>query len=250
MMPLLSILKFSTRFYPVKKEIIKYSKTYLFEQHVLPVISEISDLKIYKEGCLSLKDAVLSDAFKNGLIDYFLKPNGYILNAKDIAVSLNMGVYGHSNKTFDSSALIDAAFYITKNIKDRIYLDENFKNILKEIGKKVEDINYDINRKEVESIMDDKKILFKNYFGLYDSPQYGEKVIIYYPGYGKSWIEWKKEDSLEISFLKHDIPRGFFLMGFEYKFKNHGWLETAIRTDEKEYFNPINRNGEELIWSQ
>lgn len=68
--------------------------------HIIPIIEEINGEKIYEDNFLTLMDAIGSDTFKNGVIDHFLKPNDYMLNTKDIAIAINMGVFGHSNTTF------------------------------------------------------------------------------------------------------------------------------------------------------
>ena len=245
---LISILRIFARFYWVKKKIISFSKSYLIKAHIIPLVNKISDIKIYENNSLTIKDAILSDAFRNGLIEHFLKPNDYILNAKDIAIAINMGVFGHSNSSFINENTIDIAFYLDKKIKERLILDDNLKYIFKELGKMVKASNNEILRKDIEIILNDKKQIFRNYFELYNSNNYTEKVIVYYPGYGKSWLEWKKDESLEISIFEYDIPIGFFLVGFDYESSRKGWLRLATRFKENEFFNPNIEEKGKMVW--
>lgn len=248
MKTILSILILFSRFYWIKKEIIFHSKWYIMKYHILPIITEIEKEKIFDGNFLTLKDAIMSDSFKNGILDYFLKPNDYMINTKDIAIALNMGIFGHSRKTLKKDTLIDASFYLTKKLKERFILDENLKYIISELGKDINKLSYKTNRDIIEKSFKDKKIIFKEYFDIYKSIEYTEKVTIFYPGYGKNWIDWKEDNTLQVSIYKHDTPKGFFLAGFDYKSDKNGWLRTAIRTKEKEYFNPSEKIEGELVW--
>ncbi len=217
--------------------------------HIIPLSKEISDIKIYENNSITIRDAILSDAFKNGLIDYFLQPNNYILGAKDIAVAINMGVFGHSNSSFLIDNVIDISLYLNRKIRERFILDDNLKYIFKELGKNIESNNLnDSNRVEIERILKDKKLTFQNYFNLFNTESYTEKITIFYPGYGKSWIEWNEDESLEVSIFEYDIPKGFFLIGFDYKSSDKGWLRKAVRTKEKEFFNPLKNYNSEIVW--
>lgn len=248
---LFSFIRFFSRFYWIKKKLIQNSKQYFFKYHILKIVEEINDVPIYKEDFLTLKDAINSEAFKNGLIEFFLQPNDYIINSKDIAVAISMGAFAHSNERHCiNSNIIDAAFYLTNQIKKRIILDENLKYIFSELGKDIKQIGHKYSRDEVEVIFSDKRLIFKNYFMLFNSPYYTEKIRIYYPGQNKTWLEWKEDDSLEISINERDIPTGFFLIGFDYTSSKLGKLEFAIRKTDKEFFNPTDRRKGKTIWAQ
>ncbi len=216
--------------------------------HIVPIIKEINGEKIYDDNHLTLRDAVVSDSFEHGVLDYFLKPNNYMLNTKDIAIALNIAVFGHSHTTFKKDVVIDASFYLTKKLKERFILDENLRYIINELGKDINDFNYGTNRDEIETIFADKELVFKEYFNIYTSVDYTEKVTVFYPGYGKTWIDFKKNESFQVSIYKYDIPRGFFLRGFDYKSDKDGWLSLVLRTKEKEYFNPLKTTEGKLIW--
>ncbi len=245
---LLSPLQIFPRFYRVKKEIIFHSKTYLMNHHILPILQEIDEQKIYADNLLTLSDAIQSDPFANGLIDHFLKPNGYLLNAKDIAIALNMGVHGHSNTSFLKAPVIDAAFYLAKKLKERFTLDDNLRYILDALGKNNYGFEPTSSRQEIETIFDDKKLLFNQYFNLYGSASYSETITVYYPGYDKSWIDWQEDESLQVLLYKYDVPRGFFLLGFDYQSDRSGWLYSAVRTKEKEYFNGSSETKGKVVW--
>lgn len=216
---LFSIIRLFVRFYWAKKWLIQNSKHYFFKYHILKIADELTKEHIYKSDIFKLKDAVNSDPFRNGIIDYFLQPNDYIVNSKDIAVALNMGIYAYSNPEYClNKDIIDAAFYIMVQIKKRIFLDENLGYILSELGKDIKDIEY--SREEIETILLDKKLVVQNYFMIYNTPACSEKITVYYPGFEQSWIDGTDENSFEISIYTHDVPKGFFLKGFDYESSN------------------------------
>ena len=250
MKQIFTILGFLNKFYWIKKRTVFLYKKYLFKYHILPIIMELNDEKVYENNVLTLKDAILSEPFKNGIIDYFLRPNDYILNTKDVAVCLNMALSGHSSELFIKSSTIDASIYLTKKIKERFISDNILKSLLTQLGKATTSIDTIIERMEIEKIFDDKKLLFANYFNIYHSKNYSEIIKIYYPGYGKNWVEWNENESLEIRVYKHDIPRGFFLVGFDYKSNKLNWLNTAIQTNKNEYFNSTNEMTGKIVWQR
>lgn len=212
---------------------------------------EIKESKIYRnEDWLQLRNAIDSDEFKYPIFDLLLKPNDYLLNTKDIAVTLNMGVRGHSNDSFIGENLIDAAFYISSKIKERVLLDSNLLDVFKLLNKNVMEFNKKDDRQIIDAIFQDNKQLYLNYFNLFNNSNYNEKIKIYHPGLNKSWIDWEEENSLDIHINMFDIRRGFFLPGFDYKSENKGWLQIAIRVGEKEYYNPNEKNelNGKLVW--
>ncbi len=242
-----SVARSLNRFYGVKKKTIPYFKKYLLKYHIYPIIKEIADIKIHEKEFVTLKEAILSDSF-NGLITHFLHPNDYKLNAKDIAVSLYVGAQGYSDNLILNSSVIDSSLYLTKKIKELFEFDEILKYNLSQFGKDTSYIDTTVERKKINDAFNDKKILFTEYFNRYSSEGYSETMTVYYPGNGKSWVDYIEDESLKVSLFKHDIPRGFFLMGLDYYSEKSGWLKTAIQTKENEYFNPISSYKDNIIW--
>ncbi|MEL7006862.1 MAG: hypothetical protein AAFN93_29680, partial [Bacteroidota bacterium] len=67
---------------------------------------------------------------------------------------------------------------------------------------------------------------------------------------GKTWIEWKPEDSIILNIDPGNIREGFFLTGFDYS-NNEGSLTYATRMNGYEYFDDIEhdmQNLERAIW--
>lgn len=241
-------LRFFTRFYIVKKTIMSCSKKYLINLCILPIVSEVKGDKYFPEYNLNIIDAVQSDAFCNGIIDHFLKPNNYMLNVTDIAVALNIGIHGYENNSFKEDMLIDTAYFLAKNLKERFIMDKNMNYFLSEFGKDISKFDIETSRVDIKTIFSENKLLFEKYFKTFILDRYNEKISIYYPENGKSHIE--RKNFIEISVYKNDLPRGFFLIGFDYKSDKSGWLRLAKRNNGKEYFNPADNRSGKIVWQQ
>jgi hypothetical protein len=133
-------------------------------------------------------------------------------------------------------------------LKERFILDKNMKYFLSEFGKDISKFDIETSRDDIKTIFSENKLLFEKYFKTLTLDRYNEKISIYYPENGKSYIDWK--NFIEISVYKNDLPRGFFLRGFDYKSDKSGWLKLAKRNNGKEYFNPNDNHIGKTIWRQ
>ena len=237
--------------YWVRVQLVKLSKWYVFNIHILRFIKKIQKNGVVYlfdiDDWLTLDHAIHSEAFKNGLIDYFLSPNGFTPNAKDIAVTLNIGVSGHSSEYFKTDEVIEIAFLLHKELKEKAKFDPAMRYIMELLNKSFDD-SEESKFENVKRLLQDKVKVFEHYFGIFESVNYNELITVYYPGYGKTWVDYLDEESLKIRVSKYDLPRGIFLIGFDYKSKVDGWLRRAVKTNDEVLFNPSFDVKGELLW--
>lgn len=244
-------LKTFSQIYWVRIRLVKLSKWYVFNIHILRIVKKMqrhSTIQLFDmDDWLTLNHAIHSEAFKDGLIDYFLTPNEFIPNAKDIAVALDMSVYGHSSESFKTNEVIDISFYLHGELKNRVELDPALSYIMELLNKSFNDLE-EAKREDLKQLLQDKVKMFEHYFGIFGSDNYDELITIYYPGYGKTWVDYLEEESLKIRVSKYDLPRSIFLTGFDYKSKVDGWLRRAVKTKNEVLFNPSYEVKGEVLW--
>lgn len=245
-------LKAFSQIYWVRMQLLKILKWYIFNFIILRFIK-----KIQRQGIVhlfddydsfTLNDAIESKAFKHGLIDHFLSPNRFIPNAEDIAVTLNIGVSGHSSECFNTDDVIEIAFLLDEKLKEKAKLDAAFSYIMKLLHKDYNNVEKST-LEDVEKLMNDKVKVFEHYFGIFESDNFRVLLNVYYPGYGKTWVDYLEEESLQVRVSKYDLPRGLFLTEFAYKSKKDGWLRRAVRTKGEVLFNPTFETKGELLWA-
>ncbi|MFP3682090.1 hypothetical protein SB725_33925, partial [Pseudomonas sp. SIMBA_041] len=76
-----------------------FLKEKIFKNHILAIIEELKHEKLTSQEYKNVEYAINSDIFKNGIFDFFLNPNDYKINIRDLSVVLNMAIYGHSDNT-------------------------------------------------------------------------------------------------------------------------------------------------------
>ncbi|MFP3590534.1 hypothetical protein [Chryseobacterium sp. SIMBA_038] len=222
-------------FHWIKEETSSFLKEKIFKNHILAIIEELKHEKLTSQEYKNVEYAINSDIFKNGIFDFFLNPNDYKINIRDLSVVLNMAIYGHSDNTLNINKLVDISVYIIKKLRVRSISCEYFKLFLEKIGKTTDFIERACDTIEIREIHKSKRLTIQTYFNIYSSDNYFEEITIYYPGEGKSWLDWTEENSLKVHVFKYDIPKGFFLYGFDYYSDIRGKIRFATRTNEKNF---------------
>lgn len=244
----LSILKFLNRFYWFKRFYYFKLLDYFNQYHLKTIILNAN--KSYKVSeYLDLVFAMNQPSFK-GLISGYFYPNEYYPTPLDFAVAINISVNAYCNKEYSNyEAIIDTAYHISNEIKKRIIRDDFLRDLLKMSNKKLDNIVVgDFPRNEIENVFKDKKMLFKSYFKTYGNENFSTNIRIWHQGYDTTWIEWKKEDSLDLKLDLCKIREGFFIGGFDYLINNKEQLRIAYRKDGFEYYNQEIEKGK-LIWA-
>ncbi len=243
----LSILQVLNRFYWFKR--LYYFKliNYFNQYHLKPIIIKAN--KSYRVSeYLDLVFVMNQSSFK-GLISGYFYPNEFYPTPLDIAVSINISVNAYCNESYvNYDAIIDSAYHISQEIKERIIYDDFLQDLMKMSNKKLDKIIVDFPRSMIEDAFREKKLLFKNYFKTYGNENYSTSIRIWHQGYNTTWIEWKKEDSLDLKMDLNKIREGFFIGGFDYSINNTERLQFAYRKNGFEYYNQKIENGK-LIWA-
>lgn len=98
----------------------------------------------------------------------------------------------------------------------------------------------DIHKSELKDIIDNREELYKAYFKLFDDINGIQKLRVFYPKNGESWIRWEKDYSVDINVnLSKGLPFGFCREGFDYQKildndNNGEFLKCAYIRNEKE----------------
>jgi len=116
--------------------------------------------------------------------------------------------------------------------------------------------SYDV--KELERIISDREELYRNYFKLFEDKNGVDKIRIFYPENGESWIRWKNEYSIDINVnLSKGLLYGFCRVGFDYYkiISNNSFktLKCAYIENEKEILCFDDSSCSEyniIIWSR
>lgn len=123
--------------------------------------------------------------------------------------------------------------------------------------KKIKINNSSLNLDELQHIIENKEKLYRNYFMLFDDSKSMDKIRIFYPKNGESWISWKEEFSIDIRVnLSKGFEYGFVRTGFDYykllPDKSLG-LKLAYIDDEKELLRFETYSGIEgkvILWAR
>lgn len=116
--------------------------------------------------------------------------------------------------------------------------------------------SYDI--EELKRIISDREELYRNYFKLFDDKNGVDKIRIFYPKNGESWIRWVDKYSIDINVnLSKGLPCGFCRAGFDYHRINGNvkkTLKCAYIENGKEImrFNDFSCSGDNviMIWTR
>lgn len=114
------------------------------------------------------------------------------------------------------------------------------------------------NIEELQRIINDKEKLYQNYFMLFNDSDAMDKVRVFYPKNGESWIRCEEEFSIDIrANLSKGFEYGFLRPGFDYrkilssdKSLN---LKIAYIDDEKEILRFESYSGIEgklILWAE
>jgi hypothetical protein len=114
--------------------------------------------------------------------------------------------------------------------------------------------SYDV--EEFNRIISDREELYRNYFKLFEEKNGTDKIRIFYPKNGESWIRWEDKYSIDINVnLSKGLSYGFCREGFDYYKKtcdnDDKTLKCAYIENEKEIlrFNGISCNEDNtIIW--
>ena len=97
---------------------------------------------------------------------------------------------------------------------------------------------YSYNVKELNVIINDREKLYCSYFKLFEDKNGIDKIRIYYPKNGETWISWDDKYSIDINVnLSKGLSYGFWRVGFDYMKicdDNNETLKYAYIENEKE----------------
>jgi len=154
--------------------------------------------------------------------------------------------------------IVDISFKLIEHlgiffINDKSLLDILFNRIGKQISSIIEP---DKSREEIESILTNKVRIFHHYFSIFNT-RGSKRITVYYPRINEGWVNYQSNNSLQVSvFSPGNMPKGFFLIGFDYKYEGK-FIRAAFRSKSKnkykmneyeEYINPRQNQQEDLIW--
>src|SRR5690606_147533 len=115
---------------------------------------------------------------------------------------------------------------LNAEIKENIILSTLVKNTTKNLVSIIID-----EPKKIKDIISDKKQLFINYFNTYQNKNYTSKITVFYSGEDQDYINWRREDSIDVYLNYSRIIEGFFLLGFDYRKEGNEWLRLAVNHD-------------------
>ncbi len=230
-----------------KNGLQKHALDYFYKYYLEPITESMGEVHLYSSNdYMTIKDAVKNDAFKYGIVNFFFSENQYKLDAKQLAIGISMGVFGHSNKGFIEVRVYDIAEYLIKSIADKVKKDSILKAILSSYNKDLSYISLELGAGDTINTLRDKKLVF-NYFKKFEQKDGADIITIYHPAYGESWIGWRPENTIKIK-ISHPIPKGLILTGFDYKSKFEGNLRQAVQIKREVLFNHVNNPKGDLIW--
>lgn len=235
----------------VRDKVRYYTVLYLFRYHIFPLIRRMDkeDIVLDSSGA-TLFRAVESAPFKDGLLPYFLRANDYVPDVKDFAAAFCIGIKGYANPQDNAvkERLIDFAYTLARQLKERCRTDLIAACMFKIWGKNIDGIDSDTDRSAVLRIFAGKRSLFSHYFGLYAVRTCGTPITVYCPCEEGNYVEYSDQNNvLTVPIDKYDIPSGFFLPGFDYRFGDR-WLRCAVRDGVNERFNSELSEYRNPIW--
>ena len=239
------VLEFS----PVEYIIEERFSSCIYKYHIIKIIDNLEDRFKIANYC-SLSKIYEAPSFK-GLISNFFDPNNLHLSPKDVAVCVNISISGYCNeKDTYNDVIIDFSYSFLEKLKKRIIRDKRLNNLLSSIGKDITYLQLDYDRDEIETTLSSKKGIFSHYFKSFEDKNFSHQITIWHQADGKSWLEWKSEDSITLNLDPSSIREGFFLIGFDYS-QGEESLAYATRIKEYEYFSGVSgsiKDADRVIW--
>lgn len=235
--------------YPVKKYLRKRISEYFLHYHISKILHAAK--KAYKINQFYKINDLKNRAAFRGLMNEIFKVNDFYPSSKDIAIAINISFNCYSSKEHKyQSQIIDLAYHISREIKERIISDQVLKSFLLDLNKDLNKLNIPVNRLEIEDCFNNKKKLFINYFNTFNDPQFSFGIKIWHQGEDISWIDWKEKDSIIIKLDRLKIREGFFLPGFDYSIMNSQEnISIVSRVNGYEYFNDFD-HLDNVIWAR
>ena len=236
-----------SRIYPINRWCKEKIVQYFYGYHVLEIIKD-SNKKFRISDCFGLMRAYNEAPFR-GLVKELMRVNDIYPSPKDIAVAINIAIGGYCSEGFtNNDEIIDFSFHFLTEIENRITTDEILREHFSGINKDVEKLVTNYDRDSLSRILAKKRDIFLNYFRTFEDKRYGQSIRVWHQADDNSWIDWSKENSLEIQMNTRKIREGFFLMGFDYSMNKTGdRLSIATRIDGYEYFND-SENRDHAVW--
>ncbi len=233
-----------------KNGLQKRALGYFYDNYLKPFVDNMTEyeLQLYSSNNYqNLIDAFKNDAFKYGIINFFFSNNDYRLDAKQLAVGISMGTFGHSNDGFLDVKVYNISERLIQTIAHKAKKDFILKSMLSSYGKDLSYISTKLDAEDIINTLRDKKLVFNSYFKKFEQKDGADIVTIYHPAYGESWIAWRPENTIKIR-MTHSMPKGLILMMFDYKSILKGNLRQAVETKKEVLFNPSNNPNGQLIW--
>lgn len=160
-----------------------------------------------------------------------------------------MGLFGHSNKTFNNTKVVNCSIDLIEHIEQKLKNDSILDIILSVYGKNKHFISTNTSENTLE-ILKDKKILFEKYFKKFNEEKYIDTLSVFTPEYNESWINHDENNMVNIN-INDTLPKGIILSGFDYKTNSSGWLSCAVEKKNHVILNPSepNKLSNSIIWS-
>ena len=109
----------------------------------------------------------------------------------------------------------------------------------------------DLSIDSLVKIINDREILYRKYFLLYDEPLSKDAIRVYYPKNGETWVEWDKKCSVVVKVnISKGTEFGFFRIGFYYSRVQENGEEVSLKVayiqDDREIFRFTNIDSSEI----
>jgi len=244
---LFSILKHIQFIYPVKIFLRRRVADYFFHYHVSELLKHaasryrISD----RHPIILIKN---EPAFR-GTVKEIFRSHSFYPKPADFAVALKVatGEYDAEADEYNNT-IIDLAYHLATEIKNRITTDQILKSSFEDLGKELKTLDVSQKRDSVDSIFKNKKSLFTRYFDSFQDTRFSSGIKIWHQSQENPWVDWDEEDSITINLDPLRIREGFFLIGFDYSDVQTGKrLMIATTKHGYEYFDGLDLSSKD-IW--
>lgn len=231
-----------------------FKNSYLFRSKKYEVVNEFFNRRVRSEV------RKISDQFKfhnridlnfiinrpatRFILDTIFRQNSYLLSSKDLAIAISMDARNIVN-VYDVNVIMDASNHLVNKLKEIIQLDLNYSRALLAVGKDFKLWTEDFDRKQLLEILDDKKMLFLEYFSRFEDVSFSTYIRVFHSDYEQEWITWDKANSFKIQLDIYNIPAGFVLPHFDYKICGENYLKVASADKGK---NLLNDNNGDVVW--
>ncbi|MBC5635195.1 hypothetical protein H8S33_00005 [Ornithinibacillus sp. BX22] len=171
---------------------------------------------------------------------YSMFYNYRTLTIESIALMLAME-FLDNNLNVDKENIIQLAYGIRDSWFEEVLEDRTIKDRLEfKSGKTIYEIkstNEGLSDTELLDILKSKTLIRKSFFESYSVRDGYEKIRVYLPN-DNSYIDWKKENSIEVSVNSvKGIELGFFRKGYDYELlanDRNAWVVTITKDNRKE----------------